>query len=997
MGVSKPLNLQRKRALAWPTPVRRYSLGEVPCGLVERYESLGLSAPSITIGDVEYPMTEKANLERAVARLSVDERADVFEDLADLVKALADEEVFVDVSGFVVSEAQLSTIIGTPTPSTIEEGLRMLAYKRFRLREVVGDAIRTQYGGDGGAYVFGYYSIPYTARPVNWLVGQPSGLPAKMAGLPSLTLSVGDVSLYGPVVRIEAPNSSFTASDDYLNMAYSAIAPAGVYTSTQTLNFTASSGSRYYLSGPVYSASGYAVHGGIVRVNGVQVFPNFASPMDVTHLLSTGSNSVTITPVGSAFVTTDLVISLRREVQGLGAHDNRVLKPTAGGNCLPWVRRMSGVKFWVDVISDQNFSCAAPLNVPIKEQRSSSMRLLPYHVIGEVNRTGSTFAYLWEKDGTSAVTGTASVTSPISVVPPLVEQPDPYVVSMKIGSPVGQVDVSPIEHAPVPTYPGGVSGTSMFSGFQDSSTKFRRLEIRDWDTCYFNPSATVYEGDEIICTNPLTTYNTGIPSSHGPGTYYPIVIPFATAQDWYTRVKWITNTNLTIDETTNQSSAQGSDDATDNWFPWTSCSRVATRNFTFTRTTVFVDSAGFNGTASWTHTVTVMIDLVNGYRNGNDFYPRIQISTVGAGDGINFSSLIAPPGTRHGVITADIGGFTVPVGSSWISGWDTRPGDVNNTTFTIEVIPSTATGTRVDGHYVYEANGDGTATIVESTGGYATRSGYIVGTTMPMSSVDALTGTAVSNTKRLSGIFNSGCGNADGTRIYGLLSDQVPLSCLSPESPCELCSGITLLSTFRSTYNFPTDFNNGVLPRSYSGASLTGITPVAGDIVSNGEYIQRSGCGNAGGPYVFDGVLFKFDDLVLKDFRFQYDYLLFDGCCGGGKHRLMMLANNLSDPNSAYLAIGSWSNNCDNSIIDLLIQLNQTAVCREEYPPTEMTSIPQTHNVWRTRVIQKVGQEVIITDGTSGPTSITRCWFDLGGRIGMLIGPGVRLKNITIS
>ena len=80
-------------------------------------------------------------------------------------------------------------------------------------------------------------------------------------------------------------------------------------------------------------------------------------------------------------------------------------------------------------------------------------------------------------------------------------------------------------------------------------------------------------------------------------------------------------------------------------------------------------------------------------------------------------------------------------------------------------------GWLVDGHYKWRANGDCTATIVESTGIYA--SIYPVNTTVALSVAYATAyGSAVSNTYISFGTY-SPCCNSGGNREYGILSDQV--------------------------------------------------------------------------------------------------------------------------------------------------------------------------------------------------------------------------------
>ena len=88
-------------------------------------------------------------------------------------------------------------------------------------------------------------------------------------------------------------------------------------------------------------------------------------------------------------------------------------------------------------------------------------------------------------------------------------------------------------------------------------------------------------------------------------------------------------------------------------------------------------------------------------------------------------------------------------------------------------IDESGLGWIVDGHISWESIGGGQCQIVEATGSYATYPGLTLGTVMPIPNAVQMYGTVVSNEKRLSGLFNYWCNNADGSRIFGILSNQV--------------------------------------------------------------------------------------------------------------------------------------------------------------------------------------------------------------------------------
>jgi hypothetical protein len=142
-----------------------------------------------------------------------------------------------------------------------------------------------------------------------------------------------------------------------------------------------------------------------------------------------------------------------------------------------------------------------------------------------------------------------------------------------------------------------------------------------------------------------------------------------------------------------------------------------------------------------------------------------------------------------------------------------------------------------------------------------------------------------------------------------------------------------------------------------------------------------------------------FTGVVKSNVTISYEYYLQDtGCVRGGKHRVLWIADT-SDLTTATLQIGSWSN--DNSNTEGIIQLQAVydMACKVEQPPPQIPDfiLPQTKAEWRTRTIVKNGDNVLFTDGDVGPISLPRCWFPLNGTIGLMLGGGVRVRNISIT
>lgn len=214
---------------------------------------------------------------------------------------------------------------------------------------------------------------------------------------------------------------------------------------------------------------------------------------------------------------------------------------------------------------------------------------------------------------------------------------------------------------------------------------------------------------------------------------------------------------------------------------------------------------------------------------------------------------------------------------------------------------------------------------------------------------------------------------------------------------CEICEFSTL-EEFAESYNWPTEQTpDSSFPFTYSGANMVGITNIANsDIFSNGSYLKRAGCSGTGAPYIGDEAMMYFNGVVKRNFTFSYEYYIDGGgCVNGGKHRFVMfvepenfLASNIN--------IGSWSTDQVNSVGFLSVSPIYYTNCILEYPLSQLSGIPQTFDQWRTRTLVKQDQSITFTDGEFS-TVLERCWFPLNGTLGMLLGPNLRIRNITIS
>ncbi len=209
----------------------------------------------------------------------------------------------------------------------------------------------------------------------------------------------------------------------------------------------------------------------------------------------------------------------------------------------------------------------------------------------------------------------------------------------------------------------------------------------------------------------------------------------------------------------------------------------------------------------------------------------------------------------------------------------------------------------------------------------------------------------------------------------------------SGSRPCTLCASPTL-AAWSALHSFPT--SDSGLPYSLDGSSVAGTT-IYGDISSDGTSFGRAGGGDLGGGLAADTSIIVFP-VVAKDCLISYEYQI----SAGGKHNVRFRA--ATTMNTAEVGIGSWSTNSSDTRGAVFAGVNQSSSCRDEYPPAELSgALPQTSGVWRTRTIEKEGRNVSFTDGAAGPFAMNRCFFPVRGHIALVLGPGVRVKNLSIT
>lgn len=207
----------------------------------------------------------------------------------------------------------------------------------------------------------------------------------------------------------------------------------------------------------------------------------------------------------------------------------------------------------------------------------------------------------------------------------------------------------------------------------------------------------------------------------------------------------------------------------------------------------------------------------------------------------------------------------------------------------------------------------------------------------------------------------------------------------SGPGPCSLCASANLRE-WTQLHTFPTS-DVGTLPYTLDGSTVAGTT-ILGTITSDG-----SSFGQSAGPWAFSDASVIIFPLVRRDFAMSYEYTI----SAGGKHWINVMSG--TDLATYTFIIGSWSNDASNTIPIMRSGNTSTSInCVEEYPIPELDGLlPQTSGVWRARTISKINRSITFTDGAVGPISFSRCYVPTRGYISLTLGPGVRIRNLSIS
>ena len=216
---------------------------------------------------------------------------------------------------------------------------------------------------------------------------------------------------------------------------------------------------------------------------------------------------------------------------------------------------------------------------------------------------------------------------------------------------------------------------------------------------------------------------------------------------------------------------------------------------------------------------------------------------------------------------------------------------------------------------------------------------------------------------------------------------------------CQLCASTSLADWAHRVHGFPIA-ESGSRPYVLSGSTVAGTT-IHGDITSDGESFGRSGSGDLGGGIAADSSLIIFP-IVVDGVVVTYEYKI----SAGGKHIVQFMESTALS--AAFVRIGSWSSDNSNTIGTLGAGVNQAPTCRDEYPPPELDGqLSQESGVWRKRIIAKTNRTMMMKDGDLSMSlryddpfpriRMTRCYVQVMGYVAMMLGPGVRIRNLRIA
>lgn len=310
------------------------------CALGERFDLAGISRPTLTVGSSSFTLDQDNEIGSALFAANRDQKNTCMGQLRTIIRSLGNT-VFVTASGELVSSDDMGDMA---TLSDMEDVVRSLLYTRRTLREFDG-FVRVPFpNGSGRDICIASFALETGSRTVNLLLRDA----VSSGGV----VSLGGLNGFFPLILLQhddvAPADSFY--DCWADATTSPLLSSGAQSSS--FSTTISGVVRTILSGGPRTSAGYSVVGGVLSINGVQL-PNMSPvALDITRFLHSGTNTLEVS--GEEWVCSDLYLT--ELLQSVGRFSGRSANQT-GGNCRTWVRKTAWVKWAVDVVEHNTFTC----------------------------------------------------------------------------------------------------------------------------------------------------------------------------------------------------------------------------------------------------------------------------------------------------------------------------------------------------------------------------------------------------------------------------------------------------------------------------------------------------------------------------------------------------------------------------------------------------------------------------------------------------------------